>query len=70
MSILAFSIVFFMVNFEQFSGNKFLYLVYLILIASAQIFGSSADSNVDNFGHAGGFIMGGVLTLVLYPKAY
>lgn len=50
-------------------GNKFCYLIYLIFIAGSQIFGDH-DSNVDNFGHAGGFLTGAFLTCILYEEAW
>ena len=35
MAILAFSIIFFLVNWEDMGTNKFCYLMYLLMIASA-----------------------------------
>ena len=69
MTVLAFSIIFFLVNFESMGANKLCYLMYLIMIASSQLFGST-DSSVDNYGHAGGFFAGVILTLCMYETAY
>ena len=68
MGILAFTIVFFAVNPELTSTNRMCYFVYLLVFAAAQIFGDQ-QNDIDNYGHAGGFVTGLFVSMLIYPKA-
>lgn len=72
MGILAFQIVWFITMWRQLAGPlKYIYAIYLTIITGTMLFGGfyKTGSDVDAWGHIGGFLIGLCFTLVFYPPA-
>ena len=67
MGLLSFQIIWFIVHWAQFGPPKYIYAVYLAIITCTMLFGGfTNESNIDAWGHIGGFFGGLLFTIVAY----
>ena len=71
MGILALQIVWFFTVWRHLGPLKYIYAVYLAIITGTMLFGGLLDkgSDVDSWGHIGGFLSGLFFTLVFFNGA-
>ena len=61
-------VVWFWLNYHRLGQNRFVFLVFLVLIALFSVMNVLAGANVDIWGHVGGFVIGAPLG-VLFLRA-
>ena len=67
LGILGFQIIWFIVFWPQFGPSKFIYAIYLAIITGTMLFGGfTNESNIDAWGHIGGFTSGIWFTISVY----
>mmetsp|Transcript_27808 Transcript_27808/g.24604 ORF Transcript_27808/g.24604 Transcript_27808/m.24604 type:complete len:95 (-) Transcript_27808:108-392(-) len=71
MGILALQIIWFITVWRHLGPLKYIYAIYLTIITGSMLFGGFYEkgSDVDSWGHIGGFISGLCFTLIFFENA-